>query len=51
MKGHIGNSNPVMTSFAGGAKGCLGPIPYTHNLYCPIANSASTQSQQPVKDG
>ena len=40
---------PSLTSSAGGAKGCSEPqVPCTPSLYCPTANSASTQSQQPV---
>ena len=32
-------------------KGLFRPqIPCTPNLHCPIANSASTQNQQPVED-
>ena len=44
------NSNPVMTFSAGGAKVFLfrPQVLCTPNLYCPIANPASTQSQQPV---
>ena len=38
-----GNSNPVMTSSAGGAKGCS-----DHRFRAPPAYSTSTQSQQPV---
>ena len=47
---HTGNSNPVMTSSAGGAKGCSDHRlrARTPCLHCPIGNSASTQSQQPV---
>ena len=39
---------PSLTSSAGGAEGCSGQFPCTPSLHCPIANSASTQRQQPV---
>ena len=44
------NSNPVMTSSAGPVPRVVQTTGSVHSpsLHCPIANSASTQSQQPV---
>ena len=41
---------PSLTSFAAGAKGCSdhSGLRATPSLHCPIANSTSTQCQQPV---
>ena len=45
-----GNSNPVMTSSAGPVPRVVQTTDFMHgpSLYCPIANSASAQSKQPV---
>ena len=45
-----GNSNPVMTSSAGPVPRIVQTTGSVHNpsQHCPIANSASTQRQQPV---